>query len=67
MAAKITPCERRLQKFFAWTMSVLKFGNRSDLTASPRGALVQSVGDATNGADPNLVPVVNCADGRPTR
>jgi virulence factor Mce-like protein len=66
ITGKITRCERRLQKFFAWTMSVLKFGNRSDLTSSPRGALINSVGDASNGADPNLVPVVNCADGRPT-
>jgi ABC-type transporter Mla subunit MlaD len=67
ITSEITPCERRLQKFFAWTMSVFKFGNRSDRTSSPRGLLVSSIGDASNGADPNLVPVVNCANGRPTR
>jgi hypothetical protein len=67
VTAKLSRCEREIQKFFAWTMSVFKFGNRTNLTTSPRGLLVGAAADATNGADPNLVPVTGCADGRPTR
>jgi hypothetical protein len=66
ITAKLSSCEREVQKFFAWTMSVFKFGNRSNLTSSPRGVLVAGPAEVTNGADPNLAPVTSCADGRPT-
>jgi virulence factor Mce-like protein len=66
VTAKVARCEREVQKFFAWTMSVFKFGNRSNLTSSPRGLVVGGAAEATNGADPNLAAVMGCADGRPT-
>jgi hypothetical protein len=66
ITARVSACKREVQKFFAWTMSVFKFGNRSNLTSSPRGALISGPSEVANGADPNFVPVTSCADGRPT-
>lgn len=60
-------CKRELQKFFAWTMSVFKFGSRGFNGSSPRGALITGADALTDGDDPNLVPVIGCADGRPPR
>jgi len=66
ITASVSRCETEVQKFFAWTMSVFKFGNASNRTSSPRGILVDTVADATNGELSNLVPVKGCADGRPS-
>jgi virulence factor Mce-like protein len=66
ITAKVSSCEREIQKFFAWTMSVFKFGNKSNLTTSPRGAFISGASEVGSGADPNLVPVRSCADARPT-
>jgi len=66
VTAKVTPCERPLQKFFANTLSVLKFGNRTNLTTSPRGVIGVSGGDLT-GTRSNMVPAIGCADGRPAQ
>jgi hypothetical protein len=66
VTAKVVPCELPVDKFFAWTLSVLKFGNASNLTASPRGLLVvaPSAGDPLL-KDPTLAPAIGCADGLP--
>jgi ABC-type transporter Mla subunit MlaD len=66
ITSQVSRCKLEVQKFFAWTMSVFKFGTRSLFTTSPRGTLIGSAGDVTNGEDPNLVPVTSCADGSPT-
>ncbi|HET9074181.1 MAG TPA: MlaD family protein [Solirubrobacteraceae bacterium] len=64
VTAAIVPCELPVQKFFAWTLSVLKFDNAGNRTASPRGTTV--VGPFASGAkDPTLAPAIGCADGRP--
>jgi ABC-type transporter Mla subunit MlaD len=66
ITAKVIPCELPVDKFFAWTLSVLKFGSASNRTSGPRGLLVvpPSSGDPTV-RDPTLEPVTGCADGRP--
>jgi virulence factor Mce-like protein len=64
---KISRCERPVDKFFAYTTSTFKFGNRGNLTASPRGLLATTTADATNGTDPNMVGAVGCADGKAPR
>jgi ABC-type transporter Mla subunit MlaD len=61
LTAQVSRCEREVQKFFAWTLSVFKFGNRSLLTTSPRGLLMPAAGDAGE-----LVPVESCVDGSPS-
>lgn len=66
-AQQVSRCKREVQKFFAWTMSVFKFGSRGFNGSSPRGALITGADAATDGNDPNLVPVIGCADGRPPR
>ena len=66
ITAQASRCKREVQKFFAWTMSVFKFGNKTNLTSSPRGALISGPSEVANGIDPNLIPVTSCADGRPT-
>jgi len=66
VTAGVERCRRPLQKFFAWTMSTLKFGNRTNLTTSPRGVLGVSGADLT-GTRSNLVPAIGCADGEPAR
>ena len=38
ITAQASRCKREVQKFFAWTMSVFKFGNTTNRTSSPRGA-----------------------------
>ncbi|MCK9247859.1 MAG: MlaD family protein [Solirubrobacteraceae bacterium] len=64
ISAAVGRCELSTAKFFAWTVSVLKFGNRDDRTSSPRGALVFSPGSAGIVADPLLAPAPGCADGK---
>ncbi|HEX6391678.1 MAG TPA: MlaD family protein [Solirubrobacteraceae bacterium] len=66
VTAQVARCKTEVQKFFAWTMSVFKFGNASHRTSSPRGLLVDTIADATNGSLSNLVPITGCADGRPS-
>jgi virulence factor Mce-like protein len=67
VTAKVVRCEPFVQKFFAWSVSVFKFGSRGFNAASPRGALVVSPEDVTNGSGPNLVPNIGCADGKAPR
>ncbi|HYF26603.1 MAG TPA: MlaD family protein [Baekduia sp.] len=67
VTAQVSRCKREVQKFFAWSMSVFKFGSRGFDATSPRGALIFGADALTDGNDPNLVPVIGCADGRPPR
>ena len=64
VSAAIVPCELPVQKFFAWTLSVLKFDNASNRTASPRGTIVAGP-FATGAKDPTISPAIGCADGKP--
>jgi ABC-type transporter Mla subunit MlaD len=66
ITAKVIPCELPVDKFFAWTLSVLKFGNAANRTSSPRGVLVAPASTADPLVpDPTLAPVIGCADGKP--
>jgi len=65
VTAQVSRCKPEVQKFFAWNMSVLKFGNASNRTSSPRGLLLETAADTSEGSLSNLVPVTGCADGRP--
>jgi ABC-type transporter Mla subunit MlaD len=62
ITAAIVPCELYTDKFFAYTISTLKFNNAGNLTASPRGILTLGTFE-TGGKDPNLSPTTGCADG----
>ncbi|MGE4428272.1 MAG: MlaD family protein [Solirubrobacteraceae bacterium] len=64
ITAAVGRCELSTAKFFAWTLSVLKFGNRDDRTTGPRGAVILSPGSAGVVADPLLAPAPGCADGK---
>ncbi|WP_205698844.1 MlaD family protein [Conexibacter sp. SYSU D00693] len=66
LTQQLSRCEREVQAFFAWSMSVFKFGTRSTGGTSPRGALVFSPEDFTNGNGPTMRPARSCADGSPT-
>lgn len=66
ITAKVIPCELPVDKFFAWTLSVLKFGNAANRTSSPRGILVAPASSADPlTPDPTLAPAIGCADGKP--
>jgi hypothetical protein len=65
ISGKVIPCELPVDKFFAWTLSVLKFGNAGNGTSSPRGILVAPLSEDPTVRDPTLTPVTGCADGKP--
>ncbi|HWF53736.1 MAG TPA: MlaD family protein [Solirubrobacteraceae bacterium] len=65
VTAKVVPCELPVDKFFAWTLSVLKFGNATNLSSSPRGLLVAGPFEDPSLKDPTVAPVIGCADGKP--
>jgi len=64
---KVVPCEKAVGKFFAYTLSTFKYGNRSNHSSSPRGELVENPGDVTGNvtADPTMIKTIGCADGKP--
>jgi ABC-type transporter Mla subunit MlaD len=64
ITSKLVPCELPVDKFFAYTLSVFKFGNSTDLTSAPRGVLVADTQDNGASKDPLLVPAIGCADGK---
>ncbi|WP_249011611.1 MlaD family protein [Conexibacter sp. DBS9H8] len=64
VTSAIVPCELPVDKFFAWSLSLAKFDNASNLTASPRGNLTFGIFNAGT-KDPLLTPVIGCADGQP--
>lgn len=66
ISQQLVRCETPVQKFFAWTMSVFKFGSRGLNGSSPRGAFIASPEDATSSGD-SLVPTRGCADGQVPR
>ncbi|HEX4108491.1 MAG TPA: hypothetical protein VHX88_10175 [Solirubrobacteraceae bacterium] len=65
ITAKVVPCELPVDKFFAWTLSVFKFGNAGNRSASPRGQLVVPLSEVSAVKDPTLEPATGCADGAP--
>jgi ABC-type transporter Mla subunit MlaD len=65
ITAKVVPCELPVDKFFAWSLSVLKFGNAANGSASPRGILVAPLAENPLLKDPTLAPTIGCADGKP--
>lgn len=66
ITAKVVPCELAVDKFFAYTLSVLKFGNLANGSASPRGIVVTPLSMfSPTTPDPTLTPVIGCADGKP--
>jgi hypothetical protein len=65
VTAKVIPCELPVDKFFAWTLSVLKFGNAANRSSSPRGLLTTPPSENPSVPDPTLAPVTGCADGKP--
>ncbi len=64
ITGKVVPCELPVDKFFAWTLSVLKYGNADNHTSSPRGVLVTGPFEDLQ-KDPTLTKVIGCADGQP--
>jgi phospholipid/cholesterol/gamma-HCH transport system substrate-binding protein len=65
ITAKVVPCELPVDKFFAWTLSLLKFGNADNRTDSPRGTLVTGPFEDPLAKDPTVSPVIGCADSQP--
>jgi ABC-type transporter Mla subunit MlaD len=64
---KVVPCQKAVDKFFAFTLSTFKYGNNSKHSSSPRGELVQNPADITGDtvADPTMIHSIGCADGKP--
>ncbi len=62
ITAAVVPCELQADKFFAYSLSVLKFTNASNQTASPRGILATGALQNTLTADPAIAPATGCAD-----
>jgi ABC-type transporter Mla subunit MlaD len=65
ITAAIVPCEFPVDKFFAYSLSTLKFDNITNGTASPRGALDTGLLEASTAKDPSISPAVGCADNKP--
>jgi phospholipid/cholesterol/gamma-HCH transport system substrate-binding protein len=65
ITAAILPCEFAVDKFFAYSLSTLKFNNVGNQTASPRGTLVTGALEASTVKDPAISPAVGCADNKP--
>ena len=60
--ARVVPCKRKVSKFFAWTLSVFKLGNKETRTASPRAALVVGPDALSQAAAPSQIlrPIESC-------
>src|SRR5439155_16742240 len=62
--AKVVPCELAVQKFFAWTLSVLKMGDKETRASAPRGTIVGGSDQLNQARNPTLEPTTGCAGGR---
>ena len=66
ITAEVVPCELAVQKFFQWTLSILKFYDVRG--AMPRGLDVAGTKSAGGRVqDPAIVAAPSCAKGGPRK